>query len=144
MEFEAACFINEKEDLKKKWEPDEDEILQKIIEESDDNPKWNDVAIDLFMRSNKKFFRLGKHCRERWLNHLNTKISHDKWTEEEDQALIRGILSCGQKWSKITKMIGNHRTEHMIKNRFISLVLRYKKAHPYIYGEEDALNGIAA
>ena len=41
------------------------------------------------------------------------------------------------------KIFGNHRTEHMIKNRFISLVLRYKKSHPYVYDEEEALKGIA-
>ena len=32
----------------------------------------------------------------------------------------------------------------MIKNRFISLVLKYKKNHPYIFDEEEALRGIAS
>lgn len=41
------------------------------------------------------------------------------------------------------KALNSNRTEHMIKNRFISLVLKYKKQNPFIYGEEDALKGIA-
>lgn len=34
--------------------------------------KWNEIAEELNKKVNGKFsFRLGKHCRERWLNHLN-------------------------------------------------------------------------
>jgi hypothetical protein len=33
--------------------------------------------------------RIGKQCRERWHNHLNPDIKKDKWTLEEDKAIIR-------------------------------------------------------
>jgi len=36
--------------------------------------KWNDVARELFIKSDGEFFRQGKHCRERWLNHLHPSI----------------------------------------------------------------------
>lgn len=32
--------------------------------------------------------RIGKQCRERWHNHLNPEIKKERWTEEEDQAII--------------------------------------------------------
>ena len=32
--------------------------------------------------------RIGKQCRERWHNHLNPDIKKERWTEEEDQAII--------------------------------------------------------
>ena len=32
--------------------------------------------------------RGGKQCRERWHNHLNPDIRKERWTEEEDQAII--------------------------------------------------------
>lgn len=32
--------------------------------------------------------RIGKQCRERWHNHLNPDIRKERWTEEEDQAII--------------------------------------------------------
>ena len=37
----------------------------------DNNNKWNDFARKLYEISEKKYFRTGKQCRERWLNHLD-------------------------------------------------------------------------
>ena len=42
------------------------------------------------------------------------------------------------------KCFGNKRTEHMIKNRFLSLILRCRKNNPSIIDEEKALYKIAA
>ena len=41
------------------------------------------------------------------------------------------------------KCFENKRTEHMIKNRFLSLTLKTKKKYPCICDEEDALKQIA-
>lgn len=32
--------------------------------------------------------RIGKQCRQRWHNHLNPDIRKERWTEEEDEAII--------------------------------------------------------
>ncbi len=32
--------------------------------------------------------RIGKQCRERWHNHLNPNIKKERWTDEEDLAII--------------------------------------------------------
>ena len=36
------------------------------------------------------------------------------------------MLKCGAKWSLISRELEGKRTEHMIKNRYNSLVKRYK------------------
>lgn len=41
------------------------------------------------------------------------------------------------------KCFGNRRTEHMIKNRFLSLTLKCKKSNPMITDEESALKKIS-
>ena len=41
--------------------------------------------------------RQGRHCRERWHNHINPNLNKGKWTDEEDQFLITQ-----------QKLIGNH------------------------------------
>lgn len=50
------------------------DCLVKIVlfrEDPDNNNKWNDFARKLYEISEKKYFRTGKQCRERWLNHLD-------------------------------------------------------------------------
>lgn len=51
-------------------------------------------------------------------------------------------MEIGKKWSYIMKCFDNKRTEHMIKNRFLSLILKCKKMHPYITDEDKALKKI--
>lgn len=135
-------FITNKDSLKKKWESDEDKTLTEIVQESEENIKWNEIAVELFLRSSKAYFRSSKQCRERWLNHLDDSIKHEKWSEEEDKMLIGNVIKEGKKWSQIMRCFGNQRTEHMIKNRFISLVLRFKKIYPLIQDEEDLIRKI--
>lgn len=49
------------------------------------------------------------------------------------------ILENGKKWSEIVKTLENHRTEHMIKNRFKTLLIKLKKKYKEIYSERDLL-----
>ena len=36
-----------------------------------DSYKWTEIAHELNQTSNNEIIRLGKHCRERWYNHLD-------------------------------------------------------------------------
>lgn len=56
---------------------------------------------------------------------------------------MKSVLECGKKWSRIMRCFNNQRTEHMIKNRFLSLILKCKKAHPFIQDEETAIKKIS-
>lgn len=97
--------------MKKNWNSDEDIVLAKVVRAADATDlKWNDIALELYIKSMNKFFRNGKQCRERWMNHLDDSIRHEKWTEEEDEKLVRRILQIGKKWSQIMKAFDNKRT----------------------------------
>jgi myb-related protein len=59
---------------------EEDELVMKLVLEH--GPKnWSFIAKNLPGR-------IGKQCRERWHNHLNPDIKKERWTEDEDHAII--------------------------------------------------------
>ena len=59
---------------------EEDEIVMKLVSQSGAR-NWSYIAKNLPGR-------IGKQCRERWHNHLNPDIKKERWTEEEDAAII--------------------------------------------------------
>lgn len=76
----------------------------------------------------KEKFISSKNCRERWQNHLDKTKIKGNWTEEEDRTIVLYVFQNGKKWSKIRDLLQNKRTEHMIKNRYHSLLTK-NKAH---------------
>jgi hypothetical protein len=48
------------------------------------------------------------------------------WELEEDEELICLVIRYGAKWSLISRELQGTRTEHMIKNRYNSIVKRYR------------------
>jgi hypothetical protein len=54
--------------------------------------------------------------------------SHDNWTLEEDTMLVKAVYEKGKKWALISKLLESRRTEHMVKNRFNSLLCKYQKS----------------
>ena len=64
-----------------------------------------------------------------WFNHLNPIVSHNKWSIEEDVFLFRHASQIGTKWAKISKALNGVRTEHMVKNRFNSIVKKYQSRY---------------
>ena len=71
-------------------------------------------------------FKCSKHCRERWLNHLDEKKKHGNWTPQEDLVIFNFVTEVGKKWSKLVPILNETRTEHMIKNRFNSLMTKLR------------------
>lgn len=53
------------------------------------------------------------------------------------------MLIEGKKWSQIMRKFENARTEHMIKNRFISLILKFKKAYSLVEDEDELVQKMA-
>lgn len=76
----------------------------------------------MFTDSQKKYFRTPKQCREQWINHLDPSKTRSEWTSVEDYHMIKAVISAGKKWSFVARELGNRRTEHMVKNRFKSLL----------------------
>lgn len=111
------------------WTEQEDSLLAQIIQEKGAK-KWSVLAKELNITlHNDQPVRKGKHCRERWKNHLNPDLLKGLWTSEEDEFIQKKHQELGSKWSEISKlMIG--RTENQVKNRWNSLQKRTHEQVP--------------
>lgn len=106
------------------WTQKEDDTLMQLVKERGAQ-HWKEMAIELAARSGVGIFRQGKQCRERWINHLDPSIKKGAWTEEEDTIILQNFIEVGKKWAEIAKRLGG-RTENSVKNRWISLMKKYK------------------
>ena len=61
------------------------------------------------------------------------------WETLEDIVLVKLFLKIGKKWSKVAQNLGNHRTEHMVKNRYKTIIGRQKRFFPHIKDENVLL-----
>lgn len=106
---------------KQGWSQIEDDLLLKIVV-SRGAKAWSSIAKEInAMVHNSVNIRQGRHCRERWYNHVDPELKKGNWTESEDQNLLRLHKEFGNKWSEIAKKIPG-RNENSVKNRFNSLV----------------------
>lgn len=72
------------------------------------------------MSLRSKSGRTSKQCRERWLHHLDPRITKKKFTAGEDEYILEAQAELGNKWSVIaTRLPG--RTENDIKVRWHAL-----------------------
>lgn len=64
------------------------------------------------------------------MNHLDPSKIHSEWTATEDLTLLNCIKKKGKRWSVAMKELSNTRTEHMVKNRYKSLISNESKRYP--------------
>lgn len=108
----------------KPWSHEEDLKLLDLVK-IHGTKKWATIAKIINSTSNSNLVRKGKHCRERWYNHLNPDINKGEWSYEEDLILLNEQSKLGNKWSSIAKCLEG-RTENAVKNRWNSLVKNAK------------------
>ena len=121
--------------IKGPWTPDEDKLL-KLLVSCFGSKKWS-LSASHFPG------RVGKQCRERWLNHLDKSVNKSDWSADEDQVLIRQQLILGNKWSEIAKLLPG-RSENAVKNRFNSILSRKSSKARKDEKSKDGAGGAAA
>lgn len=105
--------------IKGSWSKEEDNSILQLVNKLGKN--WSLIAKLVPTRN-------GKQIRDRFINYLDPEINRKKFTEEEDQKIIKLYIEYGSKWSIISKHFKG-RTGDMIKNRFYSCLRR--KVHGY-------------
>jgi hypothetical protein len=99
--------------LKGSWTRREDELIVNFVQVHGCNG-WTKLAKLLPGR-------IGKQCRERWMNHLDPELRRDPWTADEDVLLMELHQDLGNKWSQIAARMPG-RADNMIKNRWYSVL----------------------
>ncbi|CDO74003.1 hypothetical protein BN946_scf185043.g52 [Trametes cinnabarina] len=96
------------------WTPDEDERLKEAVAVF--GHSWIDVAVFVEGRNNEQ-------CRDRYQEYLNPSISKGKWTEEQDQALLKAVEQIGLgKWKEVSQVLNIGRTDNMCRIRYGTLM----------------------
>jgi hypothetical protein len=126
LEYHLKSLLKANKKLREKWIEEEINLLTKVIRQEGFTYKWSEISYKLFEQSRKRFFRTPQKCREKWFNHLDPIVNRDKWTLEEDFLLFNSVMKFGSKWAMISKLFNSSRTEHMIKNRYHSLMKKYQ------------------
>ncbi|CAD8062929.1 unnamed protein product [Paramecium primaurelia] len=125
-QYKWLCHVIGRED-RLQWSQEEEQMLKEEVENSK-NLKWHEIQFQIFMKSNGRYFKKAKQCRERWNNYLDPQINRNNWKPEEDLCLMKLAQSEGMKWSKISYKMKN-RTENQVKNRFKSLINKETKGN---------------
>ncbi|OMJ90078.1 hypothetical protein SteCoe_7663 [Stentor coeruleus] len=120
---QSSEFLNL--NLRQTWTAEEDQALENLIK-LQGTKAWAQIAKELNnIFHEKKGFRKGKQCRERFFNHINPKLKKGDWTIEEDMFILEMQSANGNKWSEISKSLPG-RNENQVKNRWKSLINKKK------------------
>lgn len=85
------------------WTKEEDDKLREMVAKY--GPKrWSIIAQHIPGR-------IGKQCRERWLNHLDPHVKKSAWEPEEDATLLEAQQRMGNKWSQIARLLPGRRVQ---------------------------------
>jgi len=104
------------------WTPEDDARLIALVAEHG-TKKWASAIAPLMDG------RMGKQCRERWVNKLNPALKKGPWSVEEEQTLDNLQQELGNKWATIANRMGNTRSENDVKNHYYAKKRRKGPGH---------------
>ncbi|KAG5175728.1 Homeodomain-like protein, partial [Tribonema minus] len=90
------------------WSPEEDEKLRTLVGMF--GAKWAQICMHMPGR-------VGKQCRERYLNHLDPSLKKTPWTPEEDALLTELHTKMNNSWADIARQMPG-RCDNDVKNRW--------------------------
>lgn len=112
------------------WTGQEDQIIIQFVAQYG-KKSWTKLA-------EKLPGRIGKQCRERWINHLDPDMCHTPFTPEEDKMIIELHQEYGNSWTKIAACMPK-RTCNAIKNRWNSTLQKLAPYEPKASSVNDRL-----
>eukprot|EP00587_Corethron_hystrix_P003283 CAMPEP_0113310292 /NCGR_PEP_ID=MMETSP0010_2-20120614/7995_1 /TAXON_ID=216773 ORGANISM="Corethron hystrix, Strain 308" /NCGR_SAMPLE_ID=MMETSP0010_2 /ASSEMBLY_ACC=CAM_ASM_000155 /LENGTH=656 /DNA_ID=CAMNT_0000165717 /DNA_START=260 /DNA_END=2230 /DNA_ORIENTATION=+ /assembly_acc=CAM_ASM_000155 len=101
------------------WTAKEDSILRE--KRALYGPKWAKISAHLPGR-------IGKQCRERFVNHLDPELRKGEWTDDEEAILIALHQQHGNRWANISKVLPG-RSDNDVKNHWYSTIQRKFQQH---------------
>lgn len=101
--------------VKRTFSKQDDENLIKAVQ-SCKFADWNEISKKLGKWSPRQ-------CRERWKNYVDPSLSHEKWTEKEDETLLKRFDEIGTNWIRLKTFLPG-RSVNGIKNR-----LQFLRSH---------------
>lgn len=110
---------NENNKQKVRFSKKEDDLLRTLVNNQKDRVNWK--TISQIMNG-----RTPRQCRERYNDYLRPNILNGKWTDEEDQLLLKLHEKLGSQWSTIAQHFPQ-RSRINIKNHYRSIVTKQRR-----------------
>lgn len=95
--------------VRKAWTVKEDQLLADTVKLHGPG-KWRTIAVQVPGRTNKQ-------CRDRYLYHIDPKVSHAPFSPGEDLSILMSVHELGHKWSRVAARLPG-RTDNAVKNRY--------------------------